>query len=379
MPLRPRVAVIYHMFPHYRAPVMRALAASSRYRYEFHGSHDAMDGILPFAGDETAPVHHLGFKVSGAGGVFTGLWKPVLARDVDALILIGNPNFLQTWLAAALGRMTGKRVLFWTHGWLRRERGFKGFLRKLYYGLSDGVLVYADRARDLAVSGGFPGEKVFPIYNSLDWDASQALYEDLSRRGPEELRASVAYPASTPVIICTARLTPLCRFDLLLDAAAILKARGRAVHIALVGDGPSRAPLEEQAERLGLDVQFTGAIYDEQALSRLLYAADVTVSPGKIGLTAMHSLSYGTPVVTHGDLDNQMPEVEAVTEAVTGAFFQEGDAEDLARAIGDVLDWPTPRSAVRDACRDVIRNRYTPDVQVRLIDAALDAVFGGPR
>lgn len=372
---RLKVAVVYHMFPHYRAPVMRALAKSGRYDFEFHGSHEPIDGVLAFTGDDTVTVVPLDFTPQGSGGVFSGLWSVVLRKDLDALILIGNPNFLQTWIAAVLGRLTGKKILFWTHGWLRQERGLKGFLRKQYYRLADAVLVYADRAREIAIKVGFPGDRVFPIYNSLDWQASTPLYRALEEAPPALVRRATAYPPNRPVIICTARLTPLCRFDLLLDAVAILKTDGLTVHVVLVGDGPSRAALEEQAARLGVAVQFTGAIYDEEQLSRLIYSADLTVSPGKIGLTAMHSLTYGTPVVTHGDLDEQMPEVEAITEGQTGAFFKADMAEDLARAIRRVLDWPQDRGEIRRACRAVIAQRYTPACQLALIEAALDAVF----
>lgn len=376
---RPRVAVIYHMFPHYRGPVMRALARSGRYRFEFHGSHQAVEGIVPFTGDETVAVTPLGFHPQGSGGVFTGLWRLVLSTQTDALILIGNPNYLQTWVAVVLARLRGKRVLFWTHGWRRREHGLKGWLRRVYYRLSDGVLVYADRAKDIARASGFPVDKVFPIYNSLDWDASAPLFEALERSDPDSLKKDAGLKTDRPLLICTARLTPLCRFDLLLEAAALMAARGRPVQVVLVGDGPMRPQLEAQARAAKLDVTFTGAVYDEAVLSRLLYCADMTVSPGKVGLTGMHSLTYGTPVVTHDDLDHQMPEVEALIAGRTGAFFREGDAEDLARAVGEVLDWPRSRAETRAACRAVIADRYTPAVQTRLIEDALDTVLGGGR
>lgn len=373
---RPRVAVIYHMFPHYRGPVLRALARSDRYQFEFHGSHQAVDGILPFTGDETVAVTPLGFHPHGDGGVFTGLWRLVMSTETDALILIGNPNYIQTWIAVVLARLRGKRVLFWTHGWRRREHGLKGWLRTFYYRLSDGVLVYADRAKKIAKESGFPVDKVFPIYNSLDWDASAPLFEALERSDPDSLKEGASLKTDRPMLICTARLTPLCRFDLLLEAAALMAARGRPVQIVLVGDGPMRPQLEAQAAAAKLDVTFTGGIYDEAILSRLLYCADMTVSPGKVGLTGMHSLTYGTPVVTHDDLDHQMPEVEAVMPGRTGAFFREGDAEDLARTVENVLDWPQPRAEIRTACRAVIADRYTPAVQTGLIEDALDTLMG---
>ncbi|NBB52510.1 glycosyltransferase [Rhizobium sp. CRIBSB] len=371
---RPRVAVIYHMFPHYRAPVMRALARSLRYEFGFWGSHEPIDGIKAFAGDAEVEVRPLGFRRTGEGGVFSGLWKPVLAPDIDALIILGNPRFTQTWAAAVLGRLTGKKVLFWGHGWLRDYSPLKTLMRHTYFGLANAILVYSDRARALAVQTSFPANKVYPIYNSLDWETTRMHRAVLDRTPASELRTEVGYPQDRPVLICTARLTPLCRFDLLIEAAAIMGKKGRPPHVVLVGDGPMRESLEAQAKAAGVDARFVGAVYDEAVLSRLLYAADVTVSPGKVGLTAMHSLSYGTPVVTHGDLNEQMPEVEAVVEGRTGAFFRRGDSADLARAIEAVLDWPATRSDVWSQCLAVMEDRYTPRAQVGRIEAALDSI-----
>ena len=371
---RPRVAVIYHMFPHYRGPVLRALAGSQRYDFSFFGSHDAVDGIVPFVGDDRVVVHPLKIEPGEAGGVFSGLWGPVLSRENDALVIIGNPRFSQTWAAAIAARLMGKRVLFWGHGWLHDYSRPMTWLRHFYFNLAHGVLVYADRAKALAEKAGFPGSKVYPIYNSLDWDAASVHYEALLASSGTALRQKTAYPADRPVIICTARLTPLCRFDLLIEAAAILSARGNPVQVILVGDGPVRSALEAQAKAAGVDVRFTGAIYDEAVLSGMLFAADMTVSPGKVGLTAMHSLSYGTPIVTHGALDHQMPEVEAIIEGRTGAYFLQDDPVDLARAIEDVLRWKTSRAQVRENCRDVMMGRYTPAAQTGFIEDALESV-----
>ena len=67
---------------------------------------------------------------------------------------------------------------------------------------------------------------------------------------------------------------------------------------------------------------FYGATYDEKELSKLIYMSDLTVSPGNIGLTAIHSLSYGTPVCSHSNFNNQMPESEAIINFENGFFFR---------------------------------------------------------
>ena len=56
-------------------------------------------------------------------------------------------------------------------------------------------------------------------------------------------------------------------------------------------------------ENLNLQDQiwFYGACYDESKLGELIFNADLCVSPGNVGLTAVHSMGYGTPVITHNN------------------------------------------------------------------------------
>lgn len=367
----PGVAVIYHFFPHYRAPVLRALAASSRLSFSFWGAHSGVEGIEPFVGDAEVSVNPISLNERRGRYYLRGYMSAVFAKDIRALIILGNPNIRSTWWMATLGRLTGKKVFFWAHGWLRPEPWLKSTLRNLYFRLADGVLVYSDRAKRLAAASGFPSARVQPIYNSLDWSASQPLYDELQGLDPATLRAEVTPWPELPLFICTARLTELCRFDLLLEAMAVLEREGMPTNLILVGDGPERLRLETIARENALKVQFKGAIYEEAVLAKLLYASDITVSPGKVGLTAMHSLTYGTPVITHGDLDAQMPEVEAVRGNETGAFFERNSVDDLARVLAAWINAKHDRATVRLQCRAVIEQRYTPVAQQHRIEAAI--------
>lgn len=373
---RPKVDVVYHFFPHYRAPVLRKLANSRKFDFRFWGATESFEGINAFPGDASVHIHPLKMKSSGSTYFISGY---SISKDTRALIVLGNPNIPQTWAIAAGAKLLGKKVAFWTHGWLRPESPLKAWIRNLYYGLADLVLVYDERSQDLAQESGFPRHKVRPIYNSLDWDAAQAHWGALSPATAASVRESFKIDADRNLLICTARLTSLCRFDLLIEAMAILKAKGRDTTLLLVGDGPERDRLHALSEERQVDVRFLGAIYDEAELSRLIYSADVTVSPGKVGLTAIHSLTYGTPVITHGDRNGQMPEVEAIEAGRTGMFFENGSATSLATAIDDYFANAQSRDAAREHCRDVIRSRYTPDVQRKLIEDAVVEMLEGKR
>ncbi|ALI53965.1 hypothetical protein IMCC12053_15 [Celeribacter marinus] len=90
----------------------------------------------------------------------------------------------------------------------------------------------------------------------------------------------------------------------------------------------------------------------------------------------MHALAYGATVITHDDLDRQMPEVEAIEPGVTGAFFRYGDKDDLARKMTLSLGC-TEEDRLRCRAAGIARleESYTPEAQVAYITAALDSVI----
>jgi glycosyltransferase involved in cell wall biosynthesis len=146
--------------------------------------------------------------------------------------------------------------------------------------------------------------------------------------------------------------------------------RQHPVSLVLIGEGPARLDLEAQARSAGVHVVFLGAIYDETTIGAILLNARLVIAPGKVGLTAMHSLAYGVPVLTHGDFNLQMPEVEAVISGITGDFFDLGSTDSLARVLAAWLE--RPKSAEeRKQCVARIEAAYTPERQVELIEAAI--------
>jgi glycosyltransferase involved in cell wall biosynthesis len=164
------------------------------------------------------------------------------------------------------------------------------------------------------------------------------------------------------------------RLDQLIDAAAFLLKEGHPLDILLVGDGPDMAGLKSQAARLGVSLRCVGACYDESMLCKYTMIAAATASPGMVGLTAIQSLAYGTPVITHGDFDRQGPEVEAINPGVSGDFFAHGDVADLARVLRKWTASPRPSPETQRQCIGCIEDRYTPEFQVRIIDAAVSCV-----
>jgi len=368
-----KAAVVYHFFPHYRAAVMRELLRSEEHEYWLVADDKPTDPTVKRWDIEDASRFILApcRKLISAFLLQGGLLRLGCRRDLDAVVYLGNPYFLSTWLSAALARLTGKRVLFWTHGWTRAETGLKAALRNAFYKLAHGLLLYGHTAKTAGLAKGFSPSQLHVIYNSLDYEAQKAAREKVELASLSRLKEELFGGADQPMIVCSARLTAACQFDLLLEALAQLRAERHFVNLLLIGDGPEREPLETRARQLGLTVKFFGPCYEDETLARLIMAGHATVSPGKVGLTAIQSLAFGTPVITHDDIDAQGPEWEAILPGRTGDFFKRGDAADLARVIKAWTLAQQPDQRVRAECFQLLDRFYNPAFQRRAIDRAV--------
>lgn len=359
---------------------MQSLLHSSAYHYIlFAETYDVTGaGIKTWVPDEPARFFQIPTKRFGRRFYAQrGLVRLALRKDIDAIIYTGDAQYLTTWLSAGLARLTGKRVLFWTHGWLRDEHGPKAWIRRTFYHLAHGLLLYGERARSIGARHGFDSNQLYAIFNSLDYEQQKQFREKVTLEQIQATRQRLFEYPQRPVVIFVGRLIPSKRVDLLLAALSELAQLGHLVNAIIVGDGPERERLEQICIQQGLSAKFMGGSYDEASLSVLLMSANVTVSPGNAGLLVMHSLAYGTPVITHDDLDRQMPETEAITPGINGALFRYNDCHDLARTILAWTQHVLPSEQIRAQCYGIIEQYYNPEYQKFVIERAISGQAAG--
>jgi glycosyltransferase involved in cell wall biosynthesis len=373
-------AVIYPYVPHYRIPVFRELLSAdmmSGRQFVLFASRNSIELSIR-SDDGAAKVAYTKLPIFTLLGLTFqfGLFRVVCGSRFRHLIFLGDPHFITTWMYAILGRLSGKHVWFWSHGWLRSEAGIKKMIRGLFYRLASGLLLYGRRAKEIGIAMGFRSDRLHVIYNSLDYESQCAVREAIEA-GLVEVDYHFEqrnWRQAGPYFSCVARLTPACRFDIAIEAIFLLNTRENLnIGMVFVGDGQERRHLEDLARQRNVRCWFVGELYEEKKIGPIIYGSRAVVSPGKVGLTAMHSLAYGTPVISHNDFDRQMPEYEAIVPGKTGDFFNSGDAADLATVLGRWLSKPRD-DAERKQCYRAIEESYTPKRQRDLIEAALRTV-----
>lgn len=293
------------------------------------------------------------------------------AKKYDILILNLGLFSITEWKILFLSKIRHQKTYCWTHGWYGKEDFLQRFIKRIYYSLFTGIFVYGDRARKLMIEEGYKKEKIVAIHNSLAYSEQLPLRK---LQKPEKIYFE-HFHNDNKNIVFIGRLTKIKRFDLLLDAVALLNKQGFPVNITFIGDGEERVKLEHIVEDYGISkfVWFYGACFDESVSAKLLFNADLCVSPGNIGLTAMHSLMFGCPAITNDDYSHQMPEYEAIKDGVTGAFFKAGDSQSLAYSIHKWFEEHSDdREIVRQECFKEIDNYWNPDFQMNAISEVIN-------
>lgn len=301
------------------------------------------------------------------------LWQSRVIRECcgpkfDYAFFTSEMSRPSTWIAAAICRLRGIQVVFWAHGLYGRERGPKLWLKKIFFHLPNKFVMYERRGKKILIDHGFKPDNLYVVFNSLDYDAHKLLNQKL--QGLDKKNVFTFFSdSSLPVVIFIGRLTKEKKLNMLLEAINQVNNEATKVNLVIMGDGSERNNLEETG-KVGLDnkwLYFTGACYDEEEIGKYISMSDLCVSPGNVGLTAIHSMSFGTPVATHDNMCNQGPEAGAIIDGYNGFFFKENDVNDLKNKIEEWIN-NIDRNLVRERSYEIVDKYYNPHYQLTVFE-----------
>lgn len=238
-----------------------------------------------------------------------------------------------------------------------------------------------------------PGSALHRALAAADWitGVSDAVVAALREASPGVAgRTSRIYPgihdpgpvrvpqgSDPPVLLYVGRLAHEKGPDLLLEAFARVARTRPGVRLVVAGDGPDRAALTAQAERLGLDgaVECRGWVAPVDVPALMQEAAAVLV-PSRFegfGLTALEAAACARPVAASatGGL------AEVVDDGVTGLLVPPENPAALAQAAVQLLDAPARRAAMGRAGRDRALGRFTVGEQTRAYEQLYEKLGSG--
>jgi glycosyltransferase involved in cell wall biosynthesis len=211
---------------------------------------------------------------------------------------------------------------------------------------------------DLVELGVAPAEKFTVIRLGIDLESRVG-----DGSAGTELRRQFGIPAERFVVGWIGRMTGIKRVPDVLETFKRLLALGVDAQLVLVGDGPERDRLEEQAHELGIQKRTLFAGYQRE-ISEYYDLFDAFLLPSRnegTPVVAIESLAARTPVVA--TRVGGVPDV--VRDGIDGFLTDVGDVDALAVRLAELARDPGLRARMGEAGREHVIPRYRVS---RLVD-----------
>jgi glycosyltransferase involved in cell wall biosynthesis len=227
-----------------------------------------------------------------------------------------------------------------------------GWLRKW----AQYVMILNDGVRQQAIDHGFAAQKLVWMPNPVDTD-------EFSPADPAErsrLRAKFGVPPTAPVILYCGRLAGIKALPSLLDGFSSASVKYPEAVLVLLGDGPDREALMEQAKRLQLreeNVRFMGRV-DPAQIPLWTKMSDifalVSHSEG-FSCALAEAMSTGLACVASDIPANR----QLIQSGEQGFLTPVGDSEAIGAAIARLIEEPRLRERMGQVGRHTILENYS--------------------
>lgn len=312
------VTIVQRRLTHYRVPLfeqMRSILERQGVQLRLlYGEPTQAERSKNDSGEidwgEKLPTHYL------AKGRLC--WQPFAApaRGSDLLILTQENKLLNNLVALA-APSRGTALAFWGHGRNMqasnpaslRERFKRWTTRRV-----DWWFAYTQMSADFVRADGFPAERITVVNNSIDTGELRRAVEAARQFPASELRSRLGLQGG-PLAVFVGSLYADKRIPFLLDAAQAIQKQVPAFQLAIAGDGPERALVEQVAARASF-IKYLGGVRGRQK-AELLASADLMLNPGLVGLGIVDAFVAGLPLLTT-DCGIHSPEISYLCHDVNG-------------------------------------------------------------
>jgi len=250
--------------------------------------------------------------------------------------------------------MIGRQELRWLSRWARK------------------ILILNEGMRPEVIGAGISSEKLQLMPNPVDTDEFSPANDEQQH----QLRGRLAISPATPVVMYSGRLAPEKSLPTLLCAFALVLESVPDALLILVGDGPIRSELIEQASQLGLNeknVRFTGRV-NPQDVSQWLKIATVFALVSSIegfSCALEEAMSTGISSVVSNIPGNR----QLVEDGVHCFLVPVGDTQKIADSIVLLLKDTKLRQRFGRAAREHVVKNYSTQQIVRIYESLFQEIL----
>jgi len=228
-----------------------------------------------------------------------------------------------------------------------------GILNTIALRFVDYYVAVSNTFRKMLIDRGFNKDKIFTVYNGVDFNKERGLYN----RQEFAKSYSLNLPDDSVLIGILCRFDPVKGLDTFIKAAKIVVERNQNVKFILGGDGPQRAHLEKSVKSMGIseNVLFPGWIKNAYEFM------------DSIDINVLTSLSESFPyVILEGVLYKDATvssDVGGISDLIedgeTGFLFKPGDYKKLAEHLTELVNNPQLRKTMGDKIYDKASKEFS--------------------
>jgi glycosyltransferase involved in cell wall biosynthesis len=254
------------------------------------------------------------------------------------------------------------------HGRSLKSRFFLSCERRAA-GWSDALIAVSEETVRLCLSGGIgAADQYRMIHNGID------LRHFMDYRSVEQTSPGLE---GDPIIGTIGSLKGEKGLDVLLRSLPGLVQRYPRIQLCVIGDGPLRASLEEEARQLGIGdrVHFPGIVADVRPW---LAAFDLFVTPSiREGLPTvlLEAMAMGCPVVA--SRVGGVPEI--IRDGENGLLVPARDSALLEEAIGQLAESSEMRTKMGEASRRRVVEEFDQERMLKLLEGEYEQLLAARR
>lgn len=305
-------------------------------------------------------------------------FKPTVAVTEFALGIISN------YLLLFLRPFLKYKLILWSHGYniktgFHPEKSFADKLRIWWMNKADAVILYGQKGKKMLARYVKNNKKIFVAQNTLDTTILLGIRDKLDKIGKEEIKKQLGFTKKYNLIY-VGRLLKEKEPNRLIDLYKIISKKIDNIELHIVGNGPMMGELKMKTKNLR--IRFWGGINEDEATGKMLYASDLMVMPGYLGLSIVHAFCFGCPVVSQKQGVNgpfHSPEIEYVIDGKTGFLTPYDNNKLMAEIIIDYLLDEAKSKEMKQEIRKMIEKVCSLDNMIRGFSEAIGYVKAGNR
>lgn len=353
-----QIVIIQRIFPEYRKPIFDALHK----KVDFVLLHcKNKSGIKQTSSDYSVQIRKWQYG-KGETQLFLRAFGYINQSKPKVIIHELAVGILSLPLVMFAKKKIGYKFILWGHMY-NRKMGFnprKSLSDKYRLWLqkkADAIITYSVAEKEELIRNKINPDKIFPALNTLDTNKYLPLRNAFEKAGRENIKKKLGFVHQFNLIFIGRLYEDKWPHYAIQAIDILIKKYSVAVALHFVGKGEMENSLADYASRNGFqsNVFFHGEVYDSERTGELLFASDMMIMPGCVGLSVNHAFCFDCPVVTFKSYDHvpaHGPEIEYIINGKTGFIIENRSVDEMAEVIYCFLT----NEQLQTECKTHIRN-----------------------